>query len=151
MENASKALIIAGSIIITLMIIALGVLIFNKAQSAASTEELDTTEITMFNSKFERYADNQLGSQVKSLITYAISNASTNKEDPVKLPNVILNGISDDDNSTYTADGESENYINGSDNNNLTAIRRAIKSTHTYNVDISYGDTGLIDVITINW
>lgn len=137
MENASKALIIAASVLVAILIVAMGVTIFNRAQNSADMTSLDTTEINMFNSKFERYADNQLGSQVKSLISFAISNASTNKDDPSKLPTVELVG------QTYTSDSD---YIT-----NLGNIRNVITSTHTYKVTCSYARTGLIDSITIDY
>ena len=148
MENASKALIIAASVLIAIMIIALGVTIFNKAQDSADTTSLDITEINMFNQKFERYSDKQLGSQVKSLISFAISNASTNSEEPSKLPTVILQvGRFTSGNATggTTASNNINNYID-----TLSGIRNNILSTHSYNIVCGYGKTGLIDVININ-
>lgn len=143
MENASKALIIAASVLLAIMIVALGVTIFNKAQSSADTTTLDQTEINMFNSKFERYANNQLGSQVKSLISFAISNASTNKDDPVKLPTVTYGGTIATGNSTASED--IQNYIN-----TLGIIRSNIISTKSYTINLAYGSSGLIDQITIS-
>ena len=51
MENASKALIIAASILIAILIISLGVRIFNGAQSAANGTQLDETEINIYINK----------------------------------------------------------------------------------------------------
>ena len=133
MENASKALILAASILIAIMIIALGVTIFNRAQNSADTTELDSTEITMFNKKFERYAGKQLGSQVKSLISFCISNASVNKDEPSKLPAVTCIGVT-----------PVNDYIT-----NLGNIRKKIVSTHTYWVECVYANNGLITSIGI--
>lgn len=149
MENASKALIIAASVLLAILIIAMGVTIFNKAQNSADTSNLDQTEINMFNKKFERYADNQLGSQVKSLISFAISNANTNKADPEKLPSFKL--INKDDSEEKapgkkTASDKLENYIDA-----LSGIRGALVSTHTYKVTLYYTGTGLIDEIEIDY
>ncbi len=148
MENASKALIIAASVLLAILIIAMGVAIFNKAQGAADTSSFDTAEINMFNQKFERYNNNQLGSQVKSLISFAISNASTNKEEPSKLPKVIFKAEKDEDNVTtesgMEASNKNEDYID-----DLGKIRNAIISTHTYKVELSYANTGLIGEIKI--
>lgn len=144
MENASKALIIAASVLVAILIVAMGVTIFNKAQNSADTTNLDQTEINMFNSKFERYSNNQLGSQVKSLISFAISNASTNKDDPVKLPEVILTNNTTADGGASTEE-ELKAYIG-----NLGTIRNNIISTRTYNVTCHYANTGLIDNITID-
>ena len=145
MENASRALILAGSILIAILIIALGVMIFNRAQNSVDTTALSTTEINMFNSKFERYSDNQLGSQVKSMLSFAISNASTNGEDPIRLPTIKFDDVK-------TAEGGAKatknlnNYID-----NLSTIRNNITSTHTYKVTCSYATTGLIYEITISY
>lgn len=142
MENASKALIIAASVLLAIMLIAMGVTIFNKAQSSADTTTLDQTEINQFNSKFERYANNQLGSQVKSLISFAISNASTNKDDPVKLPTVSHGDSTAIGNSN--ASDDIQTYIN-----TLGTIRNEIISTHNYTINLTYGDSGLIESIAI--
>ncbi len=140
MENASKALIIAASVLITIMLIAFGVTIFNNATSNDATSNLDTAEISMFNQKFERYADEKMGSEVKSLISFAISNASENKDEPSKLPKVILNN---ENNENITAEG--------SNIDKLGEIRKSIVSTHTYTVNLDYGSSGLVNKITIQY
>ena len=159
MENASKALIIAASVLVAILIVSMGIMIFNKAQSAGSTTDLDATEITMFNSKFERYANNQSGSQVKSLISYAISNANTNKDDPIKIPSVGLSHRKENE-QWPTGDNASGPLISGTLSSswnlnayigNLGKIRGAIISTHTYNIKLTYANSGLISVININW
>ena len=70
MENASKALIIAGAILISIMIVSLGVLIFNKmGNSAKEAANMDEQEIANFNSKLTPYiGQNISGSQVNALI-----------------------------------------------------------------------------------
>ncbi len=151
MENASKALIIAASVLLAIMIIALGVTIFNKAQNAGDTTSLDTTEINMFNQKFERYNNTQLGSQVKSLISFAISNASTNKDDQIKLPTVTLTE------SAYTGGnakgGTDATSVTGNKDyiNRLADMRNVVTSTHPYTVKLDYGESGIIKQININW
>ena len=146
MENASKALIIAASVLVAILIVAMGVKIFNQAQNSADMTSLDATEINMFNQKFERYEGNQLGSQVKSLISFAISNANTNKDDPSKLPRINLMNVSEgsDPHTGISFVGDISSYIDG-----LGKIRQQIVSTRTYNVDISYADTGLIELLQI--
>lgn len=75
MENASKALIIAGSILVAIMVISLGVLVFNKmGNSAKESANMDKQEIAAFNSKITPYIGNSIsGSQVNALIQYIIS------------------------------------------------------------------------------
>ena len=75
MENASKALIIAGAILLALLIISLGVMIFNTmSNSVKSNTSLDQQTISAFNSKLEIYiGETKSGSQVNTLRQLAIS------------------------------------------------------------------------------
>lgn len=78
MENASKALIIAGAILISILLISVGIIIMNAindpVQQGASAAESQAVE--MFNSKFTGYAGVQTGNTVKSLITAINSTAA---------------------------------------------------------------------------
>ena len=55
MENASKALIIAGAILISILLISLGILIYNQAQSAVQDGGMDEMQLASFNGKFLQY------------------------------------------------------------------------------------------------
>lgn len=69
MENASKALIIAGAILLSILIISLGIMIFNQAQDAMGNGGMSEAEISTFNNKFIKYeGSNKRGSTVKNLI-----------------------------------------------------------------------------------
>ena len=77
MENASKALIIAGAILISVLIVSLGVMIFKNiggtTQSVVSSS-MTKQEISAFNSKIIPYLGESVsGSQVNELIQYVIS------------------------------------------------------------------------------
>ena len=52
MENASKALIIAGAILLSILLISLGIMIFNQAQTTVQDSGMSQAEISTFNSKF---------------------------------------------------------------------------------------------------
>ena len=68
MENASKALIIAGAILLSILIIGLGMMVFNNAKDAISGANLDDSKVAAINSKFENYLGPKVkGSNVKSL------------------------------------------------------------------------------------
>lgn len=75
MENASKALIIAGSIILAIMIISLSVFLFNKFKdSTENSVNMTEAEINAFNSKITPYfGDAVQGSKVNSLLQYCLS------------------------------------------------------------------------------
>lgn len=76
MENASKALIIAGAILLAILIISLGILIFNQAFGVvANSNAMSEVEITQFNQKFTQYEGPKVrGATVKSLLQSVLSN-----------------------------------------------------------------------------
>ena len=55
MENASKALIIAGAILLSILIIGLGMFIYQQAAGAMNDTGLSDQEIQAFNQKFLQY------------------------------------------------------------------------------------------------
>ena len=75
MENASKALIIAGSIILAIMIISLSVFLFNKFKDTTQNAvDMTEAEINAFNSKITPYFGGAIqGSKVNSLLQYCLS------------------------------------------------------------------------------
>ncbi len=80
MENASKALLIAGAILIAILIIGIGMMVFNGIGSITGQQEakVDAMAIQMFNAEFEGYrGTNVSGANVKALInSINASNAS---------------------------------------------------------------------------
>jgi len=78
MENASKALIIAGAILISILIIGLGVFIYQQAQSTVSKANLNSQEAQAQNEQFDNYfGDKVSAQQVKQLCTTVRSNNIT--------------------------------------------------------------------------
>lgn len=57
MENASKALLISGGILIAMLIISIGVVLFSNSSELGSSYEqtLESTEIQKFNEKFLKF------------------------------------------------------------------------------------------------
>ena len=68
MENASKALIIACAILLAILIISLGILIYNQASGIVSSNSMSEVDIQTFNNKFTQYGGQQRGSAVRALI-----------------------------------------------------------------------------------
>lgn len=82
MENASKALIIAGAILISILLISVGILVMNSTGNMQ--DEVGKTSDTMatqtFNSQFTTYeGDSIRASQVKSLLSLIKSSNATNE------------------------------------------------------------------------
>ena len=165
MENASKALIIAGAILLSILIIAFGIYVFNMAKSATNTNSLDELQIQAFNDQFKNYEGKLTGSQVKSLIDKMISNAGVNKEADEKLPdlcyidwngtkatgpNVNVNGQAG---FGQKAGGDNiVSDVSAPNSSLMTQLRNGIANTHYYQVTMEPDETtGLIKIITIKY
>ncbi|MEI3396057.1 MAG: hypothetical protein V8R82_10395 [Clostridia bacterium] len=93
MENASKALIIAGAILLAILLISLGIMIFNQAQDTVNNSGMTQAEITAFNNKFLKYEGTQKGSVVKSLINEVLAtNQTLSDSEKVKVTVTKGNG-----------------------------------------------------------
>ena len=77
MENASKALIIAGAILLSILLITLGIFIFQQAQSTIQNSGMSQAEINTFNSQFSKYEGTKKGSEVKSMIMHKMNQENT--------------------------------------------------------------------------
>lgn len=81
MDNASKALIMAGAILIAVALVSLGVYLYQSAANSVSDSSawMDSTKVETQNAKFEKYAGpNVKGPEVKSLIR-AVGTFNANK------------------------------------------------------------------------
>lgn len=82
MENASKALIIAGAILLSILIIGLGMMIFTQARNAITDTGLNDSKVTAYNSQFEDYmGENVNGTKVRSLYDLVRNHNITTQED----------------------------------------------------------------------
>lgn len=80
MENASKALIIAGAILLSIIIISLGIMVVNNARNQIGGANLNTQEVQAFNSNLESYmGDKKTAAEVKALCSTVIANNATEK------------------------------------------------------------------------
>lgn len=133
MENASKALIIAGAILISILLIGVGMLVFSGAQGIfdESTSQMSDQQKKTFNSKFVNYEGAKVtGSNVRALVQDIISSNSTNQDIEDRL--IKINGklMTSSEMSAYKVE--------------------TINTGKTYKVVMVYGDaTGLVSDITI--
>lgn len=75
MENASKALIIAGAILISILIITLGIMIYGQAKGVINDNAMSDLEIQQFNQKFTQYeGDRVRGATVNSMLQTVLAN-----------------------------------------------------------------------------
>ena len=150
MENASKALIIAGAIIISIMVISLAVFVFNRMGGEAKEQaNMDEEQIAAFNSKLTPYLGRQSGSQVNALIQYVISanNTAVSSKDATKAITITFPITSGNNTIQVITDastgGMSVNY--GS-----TGIKKVTTGANSYyDVAGEYDSNGLLTTITV--
>ena len=87
MENASNALIIAGAILISILLISVGVLVMNSINpmkdSAQKRSEAMASE--SFNAQFTSYEGEQSGSQVRAMFSAVNASNAANPDHQVKV------------------------------------------------------------------
>lgn len=94
MENASKALLIAGAVLIVILIIGVGMGIFQGSQGSidAAMAKMGAQEKQIFNAQFENYAGTKKGSQIRALYSAIIaSDAQEDNNDTNKFISIALN------------------------------------------------------------
>ena len=87
MENASKALLIAGAILIVILLIGVGMMVYQGAQGSIgeAVSRMNQQEKQIYNEQFSQYeGTNKKGSQVQALIQAVSTNNAENKEVPEK-------------------------------------------------------------------
>lgn len=127
MENASKALIIAGAILLAILLISLGIMIFAQAQDTVNNSGMNKAATTSFNNKFLKYEGTRKGSEVKALVNEAIAeNADDNNSSNSISVKVLYNS------KDLTSEGSS-----------------AISTSETYEVNLSKYANGRVSEITI--
>lgn len=81
MDNAVKALIIAGAVLIAILLIGVGIMVFNAANDPLNQAQNSSEQqaVQMFNEPFmANLGEDITGQQVKSLISTAIASNSKN-------------------------------------------------------------------------
>ena len=134
MENASKALIIAGAILLSILLISLGIMVFNQAQSTIDNSGMAQAEIEAFNNKFLKYEGIQKGTAVKSMINEVI----IAKQEYASLTIYKNTATSLDNLASITV----------SDTNAITKTS-IIDTKKTYGIRLSYGPDGRVNKIYI--
>lgn len=133
MENASKALIIAGAVLIGILIISMGVLLATTLQKTARTHytSMSTNEIQKFNSEITKNFIIENGNTyitAQGIITLKnILNTETYKESIINSN--IRNIVGNNSDAEFLT-------TNGTENKE-------------YEVKIEYSDQGMINKITI--
>ena len=135
MENASKALIIAGAVLISILLISLGIMIYNQAKQVTDNTNLDEVSVTTYNEKFNQYLGEKVKASVVNSLVAAVNQNNT-YETAGKNPITLVPG--DSGITADTTDSTKTTYIGVASNK------------YTYKVEVSgYATTGQISSITI--
>ena len=134
MENASKALIIAGAVLIGILIISMGVLLATTLQKTAKTyyTSMNTNEIQKFNSEITK--------------NFIIENGNTyiTAQGIITLKNIL-------NTETYEESNINNNISNiMSNNSDAEFLTTNGTENEKYEVKIEYSDQGMINKITID-
>lgn len=136
MENSSKAILIAGAILLTMAIIGIGMLIFSQTNTTIDNmgNDIDGMAVTAHNTKFNNYIGEISGRQVMECVQKALQiNSSEEIDDVFKGITVSLDGfdIVVHDSDAYT-------------------IPSTFKTNDIYYSKVQYDDNGIIKAIEIS-
>lgn len=150
MENASKALIIAGAILLSILIIAIGMYIYTSSQNTINEagSQISATEIQAFNQTWEMYEGPQSGSNVRTLISKLASNATTNAEEETRLPDLYCEWGGTATNKKSTV----KSVVGNTKITEFNAVRTKIQQRHIYRVTLGLdANTGLVNKVVITY
>ena len=127
MENASKALLIAGAILVCIVLISVGMLIVNSTSEVTDqVGDLTSSQAAQtFNNQFSKYVGKQKGSTVKALMESIATN----------------NNISENDIKLTVVSGGTTLCTDATDGTTIMSKMSSIKNASTYTVDITAQDT----------
>lgn len=119
MENAVKALLIAAAVLIAILIISLGLVVYNRASETVNTAgDLSEYQIQQFNEKFLKYeGESRPGTDVNAMLQTAF-NHNQNQDDETTCVEV-----------TGEATLEASNELEASPTKVSTALRYDITCT----------------------
>lgn len=137
MENATKALLIAAAVLVAILIISLGLVVYNMAaETVNNSANLSEYEIQSFNEKFTKYlGENKSGTNVNAMINTVFNH----------------NLAQEDDNAgrKVSVEIDGETIIDREATEAVTP--RKVDTGRRYTVTATYDTTSkLIDVISVN-
>jgi len=135
MENASKALLIAGAILIVIILISVAMLIVNQASGVSDTATDLTASQTVqaFNQQFQSYLGSQKGSSIKTL-----------------LSQIATNNVNNSGSHTIAVTASGLNLSGSTDSNAISTAISSVSNSKKYKVTQTGIDSeGYITGITI--
>ena len=139
MENASKALLIAGAILLAILLISFGIIVIRQGSGIINNSGMSEAEVKIFNEQFAKYeGENVKGNMVKSLIQEI--NASNSNENNIEYQVKIEK---DEKITVEKAKGEGNRQA-------YTYTTNLIKNADSYKVTVTdYASDGRVNQIKI--
>ena len=128
MENASKALIIAGAILLSILLISLGIMVYTNSKGTVEGSNLSKQEKEAFNSEWLSYEGTKTAVEVKTMIQAVNASNSTEEKNGKKKYIVVTKSSS----APSSNSGWKKNYSTSD-----------ITNDKTYTVKLGYSD-GLV-------
>ena len=142
MENASKALIIAGAILLSILLISLAIMVYNQAKGTINDANLDAETIQTFNTKISQYCgSNKDAATMNSLMdAIAASNGAQKGKNPAHYISFDTSGC--------------QNTVTKKANITVTASSTNVEyprfgATATYSATYTTDANGYINKVTI--
>jgi hypothetical protein len=143
MENASKALIIAGAILLAILIIGLGKFIYNQAADTLGSADLSGQQVDSYNREFLQYSGIRQGSQVRTLLNNVRSH-NRNADDASQVIIVNSEDYTDAGGTNPAPSAESKDDVD----DGISGMK--ILSAKTYKVTFAYdSNSGYVTAIGI--
>ena len=141
MENASKALIIAGAILLSILIIGLGMFIYSQASNAMKGTGLESQQATAYNGQFLQYANGKItGTQARQLCNDIIAHNNT-----ARYVSEGIAAVTSISKNTPTVSSNVNTTALATLNTNVQTLRNAIQVGKMYEVTFGYAaSTGYI-------
>ena len=137
MENATKALLIAAAVLIAILIISLGIVIYNQASETINSVNMSGQEIQAFNDQFLKCGGGgQRGTEINALLKTALNN---------NMSEITENG------GTETAKCVEIVGNSGAAIDEAAGTMTKVDSARVYDVTVAQdGEGGLVHTITID-
>lgn len=141
MENASKALIIAGAILLSILLISLGIMVYNNAKGTISDANLDQETAQAFNTKISQYCGTNKNAATMNSLMDALAASNGSQKGKAK-PHFISYDTSSCTGATKKANQSITSAASGTE-------YPSFDSSKTYSATYTTDDAGYINKVTI--
>lgn len=129
MENSIKALLIAAAVLIAILIISLGLVVYNRAsETVGTTGDLAEQQTQQRNDKFMKYEGKNQSADVANAMLNTVFNHNATQEDKRDVVRVFF---------------ESEaiiNYMEGTDEIDISTYPKKFPNGKRYDIKCYYGE-----------